>query len=251
MGPPRATLSYGIHPLPALADPPPQPAAAPLRWPHAAAFAVGVAVALTVGAPAASRLRAVGPPSSARPLESVVLGRRSVLAGGLGVAGALALPPPPAALPRKDGVDRPQLHPPLPGVRVIDVAGMLSQSQVKEVERVIDQLDRLYGVKLRVLCQRYPESPGRAIERYWVPDDDTIVLVVDDTFPNLLNFNVGSNVDLLAPNGRFWTQLRAKYGTLAFVRKNGEDEAVLEAVEAILDGMTNPNELGRRIMLGL
>lgn len=48
---------------------------------------------------------------------------------------------------------------------------------------------------------RGPESPGRAIERYWVPDDDTIVLVVDDTFPNLLNFNVGSNVDLLAPNG--------------------------------------------------
>eukprot|EP00667_Euglena_gracilis_P018940 EG_transcript_20226 len=176
------------------------------------------------------------------------IGRRDVLATGIAAAVAMT---PQVALARKPGVNKPELLPAGDVVNVIDLAGMLTPSQIKELERNIEAIQRLYGVKLRVLCQRYPETPGEAIVDYWKVDDSTIVLVADDTFPNLLNFNVGVDADLLAPNGRFWTQLRANFGTQTFVRKNGEDEAILEAVEAILDGMTNVDQRGKSMLLGL
>ena len=55
------------------------------------------------------------------------------------------------------------------------------------------------GVKLRLLAQNYPETPGLAVRDYWAVDDDTVVFVADPTFGGILNFNVGSNIDLRVP----------------------------------------------------
>lgn len=51
---------------------------------------------------------------------------------------------------------------------------------------------------------------------------------------NVLNFNVGDGVKFALPNV-FWTRLSGKYGTLFFVKENGIDLAVTNAVEAIVE----------------
>jgi len=49
---------------------------------------------------------------------------------------------------------------------------------------------------------------------------------------NILNFNVGAGVDLNLP-AAFFRRLQSKYGTTFFVRDNGMDIAVVNAIEAI------------------
>ena len=104
-------------------------------------------------------------------------------------------------------------------------------------------------------------SKGLAIRDYWSlakedqKDDKYIVLVVDNFGGkgNILNFNVGDGVKLSLPN-TFWTRLSGKYGTTFFVRDNGVDVAVENAVEAIIsclrseDGFCNsPPEQGQSL----
>ena len=49
----------------------------------------------------------------------------------------------------------------------------------------------------------------------------------------MLNFNVGDGVKFALPNV-FWTRLSGKYGTTFFVRENGIDISINNAVEAIV-----------------
>ena len=67
---------------------------------------------------------------------------------------------------------------------------------------------------------------------------------------NVLNFNVGDGIKFALPNV-FWTRLSGKYGNTFFVRENGMDLAVTNAIEAIVtclrseDGFcTAPPEIG-------
>jgi hypothetical protein len=65
-------------------------------------------------------------------------------------------------------------------------------------------------------------------------DDKYVVLVVDQFGGkgNVLNFNVGEGVKLALPNV-FWTRLQGKFGTLSYVRDNGIDLAIINAIEGI------------------
>ena len=50
-------------------------------------------------------------------------------------------------------------------------------------------------MKLRVLAQAYPNTPGLAVKDYWSVDDDTVVFVADPGLGNILNFkNPFSNI---------------------------------------------------------
>jgi len=148
---------------------------------------------------------------------------------------------PQTATARLEAVNRPDLLPSEQGLNVIQTEKFLTSGQAKRLDKMIANLENDTGFRLRVLCQNYPNTPGLAIRDYWSlgkedqKDDKFIVLVVDQFGGrgNILNFNVGDGVKFALPNV-FWTRLSGKYGTTFFVRDNGVDVAVENAVEAIV-----------------
>ena len=69
---------------------------------------------------------------------------------------------------RLEGVNNPQLLPDGPQSEnlVIDVAGYLTKSEVKRLQTRMENIQRDTGVKLRILAQAYPQTPGLAIKDY-------------------------------------------------------------------------------------
>lgn len=68
---------------------------------------------------------------------------------------------------RYEGVNRPDLLPSEPNVVVIDVAGFLTEGEEKRLRSEIESLEADTGIKLRLLAQNYPETPGLAVKDYW------------------------------------------------------------------------------------
>jgi len=171
--------------------------------------------------------------------------RRSAMMRGL-TKGLIAVTPFVVAIPRPanarlEGVNKPELLPSEPGLNVIQVEKFLTKGQEKRLENLLSKLEKDTGWRVRVLCQAYPRTPGLAIRDYWdlgkegQKDDKYVVLVVDQFGGkgNVLNFNVGEGVKIALPNV-FWTRLTGKYGTTFFVKENGIDLAITNAVEAIV-----------------
>ncbi|KAL2933262.1 Thylakoid lumenal 15.0 kDa protein 2 chloroplastic [Bienertia sinuspersici] len=138
----------------------------------------------------------------------------------------------------KTGVNKPELLP-KEYTAVIDVAGFLSAGQEKRLAEEIAELERDTGYKLRILAQNYPDTPGLAIKDYWQVDDRTIVFVADPTFGNILNFNVGAQVDLDIPRS-FWSRLAGKYGNMFYWKEKGEEASIEAAVNAIAYCLREP-----------
>jgi len=160
-------------------------------------------------------------------------GRRAVVAGLLLVPCARPF----AATARPEGVNKPELLPSYQ-TNVIDLQRFLTSGQVKSMDKQLADLEKATGIKLRVLCQSYPNTPGMAIKDYWSLDDRSIVMVVDKGqskgggTANILNFNVADGIKLSLPN-QFWTRLQSTFGNNFFVRDNGEDVAITRAVDTI------------------
>merc|ERR1712232_956667 len=84
------------------------------------------------------------------------------------------------------------------GMNVIQVEKFLTSGQAKRLDNLLSSLERDTGFRVRVLCQRYPNTPGLAIRDYWdlgkegQKDDKYVVLVVDEFGGkgNVLNFLV-------------------------------------------------------------
>eukprot|EP00804_Cyclotella_cryptica_P022669 CCRYP_012478-RA/>CCRYP_012478-RA protein AED:0.41 eAED:0.41 QI:235/1/1/1/1/1/5/62/246 len=142
---------------------------------------------------------------------------------------------------RLEGVNKPELLPSEPGLNVIQIERFLTKGQEKRLNDLLTRLEQDTGYRVRVLCQAYPRTPGLAIRDYWdlgkegAKDDKYVVLVVDEFGGkgNVLNFNVGEGVKFALPNV-FWTRLTSKYGTTFFVKENGIDLAITNAIEAIV-----------------
>jgi len=145
------------------------------------------------------------------------------LSASMAVSGASA---------RMEGVNKPELLPQGEFTPVIDVAGFLTSGEEARIREQVVDLEKDTGIKLRVLAQNYPETPGLAIKDYWGVDADTVVFVADPNTGNILNFNVGENVDLLVPRN-FWTRLASKFGNKFFWQEQGEASAMLNAVASI------------------
>lgn len=158
----------------------------------------------------------------------------------LGGACTVMFQNPEAAVARLESVNRPELLPSESGQNVIQTEKFLTSGQAKRMDNMLAALERDTGFRVRLLCQSYPNTPGLAIRDYWdlgkegQKDDMYVVLVVDQFGGrgNSLNFNVGEGVKFALPN-IFWTRLQAKYGTTFYVRDNGIDLAIINALEAI------------------
>ncbi|KAK9839509.1 hypothetical protein WJX81_006258 [Elliptochloris bilobata] len=133
---------------------------------------------------------------------------------------------------RLEGVNRPDLLP-KEDTPLIDVAGFLTPGEEDRLKLELRNMEKDTGIKLRVLAQNYPETPGLAVKDFWAVDDDTVVMVADPGLGgNILNFNVGANVDLQIPRN-FWSRLSGKYGNKFWWQEKGQEAAIVNAVSAI------------------
>ncbi|MDH6060461.1 TPM domain-containing protein [Chrysosporum bergii ANA360D] len=114
---------------------------------------------------------------------------------------------------------------------VIDLAKSLTDVQEAELVTELEKFESDTGWKLRVLTQ-YDRTPGRAVIDYWHLDDKSILLVADARGGNILSFSVGDAVYELLPR-TFWIELQTRFGNLYFVREQGEDQAILQALNSV------------------
>ncbi|WP_193194060.1 TPM domain-containing protein [Nostoc sp. MG11] len=114
---------------------------------------------------------------------------------------------------------------------VVDLAKTLPELQEEKLVTDLEQFEADTGWKLRVLTQ-YDRTPGRAVIKYWSLDDKSILLVADSRGGNILSFSVGDAVYKLLPR-TFWIELQTRFGNLYFVREQGEDQAILQALESV------------------
>lgn len=182
---------------------------------------------------AATAARAIAP--AVMRAESGGMSRREVWVSAAAAAGLWCVGgAQPALAGRPEGVNKPELLP-KEQTNVIDLQRFLTTGQVKAIDKQLASLEKATGVKLRVLCQAYPETPGLAIKDYWGLDDKSIVMVVDKGAKgtaNILNFNVAEGIKLSLPN-QFWVRLQSTFGNTFFVRDNGEDIAITRAIDTI------------------
>ena len=126
--------------------------------------------------------------------------------------------------------DNPELLPNTP-TPVVDLAKTLTDIQEENLVKQLEKFEADTGWKLRVLTQ-YDRTPGRAVIKFWGLDDKSILLVADSRGGNILSFSVGDAVYELLPR-TFWIELQARFGNLYFVRDEGEDQAILQALESV------------------
>lgn len=114
---------------------------------------------------------------------------------------------------------------------VVDLAKSLTDVQEEKLVHDLEQFETDTGWKLRVLTQ-YDRTPGRAVINFWGLDDKSILLVADARGGNILSFSVGDAVYELLPR-TFWIELQTRFGNLYFVREQGEDQAILQALDSV------------------
>ena len=127
-------------------------------------------------------------------------------------------------------VNNPELLPDIE-TPVVDLANFLPKVQEESLIKEIENFEAETGWKLRVLTQ-YDRSPGRAVIDFWGLDDKSILLVADARGGNILAFSIGDDVyELLSRT--FWIELQTRFGNLYFVRENGENNAIVQALDTV------------------
>lgn len=127
-------------------------------------------------------------------------------------------------------VNNPELLPP-EETPVVDLANYLPALQEQSLIEELEDFEGQTGWKMRVLTQ-YDRSPGRAVINFWGLDDKSILLVADGRGGNLLAFSIGDAVYELLPR-TFWIELQARFGNLYYVRENGENNAIVDALNSV------------------
>ena len=114
---------------------------------------------------------------------------------------------------------------------VIDLANFLPKGQEENLIQNLADFEAETGWKLRVLTQ-FDRTPGLSVRKFWGLNEKSVLLVADPRGGNILNFNVGDAVYKLLPR-TFWVELQTRFGNLYYVRENGENGSIVEALESI------------------
>ena len=76
---------------------------------------------------------------------------------------------PQMATARLEAVDRPDLLPSEKGLNVIQTEKFLTSGQAKRLDNMLTSLEKDTGFRVKVLCQNYPNTPGKLeVRRYAV-----------------------------------------------------------------------------------
>ncbi|CAG9460312.1 unnamed protein product [Pedinophyceae sp. YPF-701] len=118
---------------------------------------------------------------------------------------------------------------------IYDAAGVLKAERTQRLEEKIQGIEEQSGYKVRVFAKdggvTGQEDVDRA-RRDWNPDSKTIIITVDPTAPNVLDFRQGDEVrDKIA--FPFFTELQGRFGNIFYIRDNGVAAAVDDTVEAL------------------
>ncbi|MFN9175473.1 MAG: TPM domain-containing protein [Synechocystis sp.] len=132
--------------------------------------------------------------------------------------------------PNAQAVNNPELLP-SESTPIVDLANFLPDAQEGRMIEDINTFEAETGWKLRVLTQ-YDRSPGRAVIPFWGLDDKSILLVADARGGNLLAFSIGDAVYELMPR-TFWIEMQARFGNIYYIRDNGENLAITEALDTV------------------
>ena len=96
-----------------------------------------------------------------------------------------------------------------------DLAKILTDSQRKNLEQELEDVEAKVGWKLRVLTQ-FDQTPGLAVRDFWQIDERSLLLIADPRGGNLLNFNVGDAFFALMPR-TYWVELQTRFGNQFYV----------------------------------
>ncbi|CAE8712841.1 unnamed protein product [Polarella glacialis] len=211
------------------------------RRPASARWMAAVAAVSVV----AAQISLAGSPS----FLAAVSGRRAS-ALGLSLLVAEALTPAAWAKKRPEGQNRPELLPSTDGdsTPVIDCARILSARQLRELAVQIADIERNSKVRLRVLTQTFPNTPGMAIKDYWKVDSRTVIYVHDTGGLGetaVVNFNAGLDAENLQPRS-WWRQLQNKFGNRFYIAEHGDTETVTDVVSALHSAFASTERFARR-----
>ncbi|KIY97427.1 hypothetical protein MNEG_10535 [Monoraphidium neglectum] len=128
---------------------------------------------------------------------------------------------------------------------LVDSAKVVAQEQRAGLSSSLEELERDYGWKVRVytgfggpLATKTDAQSPR--QMFGPPDEKTLWLKVDPSSPNILNMvYIGDDV-LFKLRRPFLQEVQSRYGNQFFVRENGENAAVLQAVGALTQCLAAP-----------
>lgn len=132
--------------------------------------------------------------------------------------------------PAAQAYNNPDLLPDQP-TNVIDLAKILTAVQEEALSKNLGEFEAETGWKLRVLTQ-FDRTPGTAVKQFWGLDNKSVMLVADQRGGNILNFSVGDDFYPLLSR-TFWIELQTRFGNQFFVRENGEDQSIIQALDAV------------------
>ncbi|PRW56026.1 methanol dehydrogenase [Chlorella sorokiniana] len=116
---------------------------------------------------------------------------------------------------------------------VLDLARVVPSGQLEGLQQQLRDLESETGWRVRMLTRYGSDGPSDAeLRAGWRTDERTVVILVDPSSPNIMNFKFGREVRsvLSAP---FFTELQGRFGNMFAVREMGESAAVMNMVDTL------------------